>query len=285
MNGPPCGQGRQPVCGQAKGRAGLCQAQGAPLCGKGPAPANGVLPAARCIFWGLNTIPLRPEPAAKALFLSTVHLGDVVALKRQQNTRPGLTGPGRICPLCRAVFLYARFGVGLLRRGGRGAFACALARLCRAAHRTFAVFIAVPACGRNGLLAAGLALPAPRAADRLAARRAAGGLLIHHRLRAPGVAAVIVPAYARQRTGSARLRNVVRAPGIRFAYGGKRRILFAIKRALFGSAACVKPKEAARRYIRVASRHGACRMAGRNAGVCAQLAPQAGANWLSYSRA
>ena len=40
MNVPPRGRGRQPVCGQAKGRAVPRQAQGAPLCGKGPAPRH-----------------------------------------------------------------------------------------------------------------------------------------------------------------------------------------------------------------------------------------------------
>ena len=52
---PPRGRGRQPVCGQAKGRAVPRQAQGAPLCGKGPAPRHrprgGVRRRARPCIW------------------------------------------------------------------------------------------------------------------------------------------------------------------------------------------------------------------------------------------
>lgn len=62
-----------------------------PPASSAPPPVNGVLPAASCIFWGLNTIPLRSKPAAKALLFSTAQPRVVVSLtaKRQGPLHTG----------------------------------------------------------------------------------------------------------------------------------------------------------------------------------------------------
>lgn len=62
-----------------------------PPASSAPPPVNGVLPAAYCIFWGLNTIPLRSKPAAKALLFSTAQPRVVVSLtaKRQGPLHTG----------------------------------------------------------------------------------------------------------------------------------------------------------------------------------------------------
>ena len=67
-----------------------------PPASSAPPPVNGVLPAAYCIFWGLNTIPLRSKPAAKALLLSPEQPRGIVSIKQIKQKRGGRF-PGRPC--------------------------------------------------------------------------------------------------------------------------------------------------------------------------------------------
>ena len=74
-----------------------------PPASSAPPPVNGVLPAAYCIFWGLNTIPLRSKLTVKAFLLSTAQPRGVVSLKqiRPQGRAPAFAGAlpctGKIC--------------------------------------------------------------------------------------------------------------------------------------------------------------------------------------------
>ena len=74
-----------------------------PPASSAPPPVNGVLPAASCIFWGLNTIPLRSKLTVKTFLLSTAQPRGVVSLKqiRPQGRAPAFAGAlpctGKIC--------------------------------------------------------------------------------------------------------------------------------------------------------------------------------------------
>ncbi len=59
------------------------------LC-RSPRPRKpGVLPAACCISLVLNTIPIRPKLAAKALLRSPAQPGVVILLKQAKTAPPG----------------------------------------------------------------------------------------------------------------------------------------------------------------------------------------------------
>ena len=61
------------------------------LASPAPPPANGISPIMCCIFWVLNTIPLRSKLTANALLHSPAMLGSVVSLKHSGGSAHGLT--------------------------------------------------------------------------------------------------------------------------------------------------------------------------------------------------
>ena len=83
-----------------------------PPASSAPPPVNGVLPAAYCIFWGLNTISLRSKPAAKALLLSPAQPGGIVSIKQIKQKRGGRF-PGRPC---------VYYNASCFKAGGSSAF-------------------------------------------------------------------------------------------------------------------------------------------------------------------